>query len=49
MSQQPELYRTPTKPGYPGGYNWRASCLGLLALVAANFAATQYVAARFQY
>ena len=31
MSQQPELYRTPTKPGYPGGYNWRASCLGLLA------------------
>jgi type IV secretion system protein VirD4 len=49
MSQQPELYRTPTKPGYPGGYNWRASCLGLLALVAVNFAATQYIAARFQY
>ena len=35
--------------GYVGGYNWRASCFGLLMLVVVNFAATQYVAARFQY
>jgi type IV secretion system protein VirD4 len=49
MKRQPELYRRPQKPGYVGGYNWRASCLGLLMLVVVNFAATQYVAARFQY
>ena len=24
--RQPELYRTPRKPGYIGGYNWRATC-----------------------
>ena len=23
--KQPELYRTPRKPGYLGGYNWRAT------------------------
>jgi type IV secretion system protein VirD4 len=49
MSKTPALYRTPQKPGYLGGYNWRATCLGLLLLVVVNFAATQYVAARFQY
>ena len=49
MSRQPELYRTPQKPGYLGGYNWPATCLGLLLLVVVNFAATQYVAARFRY
>src|SRR5579872_1023762 len=49
MSRQPELYRTPKKPGYLGGYNWRATCFGLLMLLVVNFAATQYVAARFEY
>ena len=49
MSRQPALYRTPQKPGYPGGYDWRASFFGLLMLVVVNFVATQYVASRFQY
>ena len=45
----PELYRIPRKPGYLGGYNWRATALGCLLLVVVNFVATQYIAARFQY
>jgi type IV secretion system protein VirD4 len=45
----PELYRTPRRPGYLGGYNWRATVFGLLLLVVVNFAATQYIAAQFQY
>lgn len=49
MSAQPSLYRTPRKPGYLGGYNWRATTFGLLLLVVVNFIATQYIAARFQY
>src|SRR5215470_7960474 len=49
MSRQPELYRTPKKPGYLGGYDWRATCFGLLLLVVVSFAATQSVAARFEY
>jgi type IV secretion system protein VirD4 len=32
-----------------GGYNWRATGLGLLFLVAVNFAGTQYIAGRFGY
>ena len=46
-----ELYRTPPKPGYLGGYNWRATMFfsRLLLLVVVNFIATQYIAARFQY
>ena len=47
--KQPELYRVPRKPGYLGGYNWRATGLGCLLLVVVNFIATQYIAARFQY
>src|SRR5271169_4713044 len=47
--KQPELYRVPRKPGYLGGYNWRATTLGCLLLVVVNFVATQYIAARFQY
>jgi type IV secretion system protein VirD4 len=47
--KQPELYRTPRKPGYLGGYDWRATTLGCLLLVVVNFIATQYIAARFQY
>lgn len=49
MSGQPQLYRTPRKPGYLGGYNWRATCFGLLMLVVVNFAATQFIAASFKY
>ena len=49
MSRTPELYRTPRKPGYLGGYNWRATVFGLLLLVLVNFVATQYIAAQFQY
>ena len=49
MAAEPKLYRTPRKPGYLGGYNWRATAFGLLLLVVVNFIATQYIAARFQY
>ena len=47
--KQPELYRVPRKPGYLGGYNWRATALGCLLLVLVNFIATQFIAARFGY
>jgi len=47
--RQPELYRTPRKPGYLGSYDWRATALGCLLLVIANFVATQYIASKFQY
>ena len=47
--KQPEVYRIPRKPGYLGGYNWRATALGCLPLIAVNFIATQYIAARFHY
>ena len=47
--KQVGLYRTPRKPGYLGGYDWRATTLGCLSLVVVNFVAAQYVAARFQY
>jgi len=49
VSREPELYRTPRKPGYLGGYNWRATAFGFLLLTAVNFAATQYIAAQFRY
>jgi type IV secretion system protein VirD4 len=39
----------PRRPGYLGGYNWRATLMGLLLLTMVNAAATQYVAAKFQY
>ena len=48
-TKQPVLYRTPRKPGFLGGYNWRATALGCLLLVVVNFTATQYIAARFDY
>lgn len=44
------MYRTPRDPGgFPFGYNWRATLTGLTCLVTFSFAATQYVAAKFQY
>jgi len=49
MMQEQQLYRKPRRPGYLGGYNWRATLLGLLMLTVVSFAATQYVAARFEY
>jgi len=32
LTKQPTPYRTPRIPGYLGGYNWRATSLGLLFL-----------------
>lgn len=49
VRRQMELYRTPKKPGYLGGYDWRATAFGCLLLIVVNFVATQYIAARFQY
>ncbi len=50
MTDRAQLYRTPRDPGgFPFGYNWRATGLGLATLVAFNFAASQYIAARFHY
>jgi len=46
---QPNLYRTPSKPGFMGSYNWVASTLGLIVLVLFSSLATQYIASRFQY
>jgi type IV secretion system protein VirD4 len=43
------MYKMPRKPGYLGGYNWRASALGLLFLVVVSWIATQYIARRFEY
>jgi len=49
MKNNVELYRTPRRPGYLGAYNWRATVFGLLLLVVVNFAATQFLAAKFEY
>jgi type IV secretion system protein VirD4 len=46
---QPNLYRTPSKPGFMGSYNWVASTLGLIVLVLFSSLATQYIASSFQY
>jgi len=43
MEKQLELYRIPRKPGYLGGYNWRATVFGCVLLVVVNFVATQYI------
>jgi type IV secretion system protein VirD4 len=44
------MYRTPRDPGgFPFGYNWRATGLGLVMLVGFNSLATQYIAAKFLY
>src|SRR5215469_12509103 len=49
MSAQPELYRKPFKPGYLGSYNWPAIALGCTLFLLTNWAATQYIAMRFEY
>lgn len=43
-------YRTPRDPGgFPFGYDWRSTLVGLIALTVINAAATQYVASQFRY
>jgi type IV secretion system protein VirD4 len=44
-----DLYKTPTDPGYLGGYLWKPTVAGVLSLVFCNVVATQFVAYRFQY
>ncbi len=46
---QPEIYRTPKDPKHLGGYNWNSLVVGLVLLVLANVAATQFIAERFRY
>jgi len=48
-SKQSDLYVIPQQPGDLGGYNWRATVMGLFLLTVVNAAATQYIAAKFQY
>lgn len=49
MNTQAELYRKPLKPGYLGSYNWPAIALGGTLFLLTNWAATQYIAMRFEY
>src|SRR5215467_1799530 len=49
MSTQPELYRKPFKPGYLGSYNWLAMALGCTLFLLTSWAATEYIAMRFEY
>jgi type IV secretion system protein VirD4 len=49
MSAQAELYRKPFKPGYLGSYNWPAMALGCTLFLLTNWAATEYLAMRFEY
>jgi type IV secretion system protein VirD4 len=49
MSAQPELYRKPFEPGYLGSYNWPAIALGCTLFLLTNWAATEYLAMRFEY
>ena len=41
--------KAPKKPGFLGGVNWKAPFLGLSIMLGGNWAATQYLAARFGY
>lgn len=49
ISQPSTMYKTPEKPGFIGGYQWKSAGVGLLFLFLANVAATQVVAAIFSY
>jgi type IV secretion system protein VirD4 len=44
-----KLYRMPKDPGYLGGFYLTPSIVGFLCLLLTNVAATQYIAAHFQY
>jgi len=46
---QPKLYRKPSEPGFIGSYDWRSTMLGLILIICASFAATEYVAKQFQF
>ncbi|MBL8292766.1 MAG: hypothetical protein JNN08_13060 [Bryobacterales bacterium] len=47
MSNPNQLYRTPPKPGFVGGYNFSALMFGIGLLFGTNFGATQYVGNKF--
>lgn len=48
MNARAGMYRTPRDPGgFPFGYNWKATGIGLVLLVGFNLLATQYIAAQF--
>src|SRR5947209_7003054 len=49
MTQQRSLYRIPRKPGYLGGYHWRATLLGLFSLTIVSSLSTQFIASQFKY
>src|SRR6201996_2747188 len=50
MKVRAGMYRTPRDPGgFPFGYNWKATGIGLVLLVGFNLLATQYIAAQFRY
>ena len=50
MKARAGMYRTPRDPGgFPFGYNWKATGIGLFLLVGFNLVATQYIAAQFRY
>ncbi len=49
MAQQANLYRVPQKPGYLGGYNWRATLSGLSLLVIVSWVSTEFMAKAFNY
>jgi type IV secretion system protein VirD4 len=50
MKARAGMYRTPRDPGgFPFGYNWKATGIGLVLLVGFNLLATQYIAAQFHY
>jgi type IV secretion system protein VirD4 len=42
-------YETPERPGFLGGYNWRAVLFSLFLLIGFSSAGTQYIAAQFAY
>ena len=46
---KPKLYRMPKDPGYLGGFYLTPTIVGFLCLLLTNVAATQYIAAHFQY
>jgi type IV secretion system protein VirD4 len=50
MKARAGMYRTPRDPGgFPFGYNWKATGIGLVLLIGFNLLATQYIAAQFCY
>jgi type IV secretion system protein VirD4 len=42
-------YRTPKKPGYLGGWNWKPMLVGFTMLLAINATTTQWLAHKFLY